>query len=237
MRDVRPPLIPGLTITPRLARQPDLDRQEGERYVYAVSPAFAARADYPSTIPDLEVTEDLSSLRASGVVKASTGIKAGYIWRGNYEISEATPGEVARARDVLSNAYPSDYAELIVRERVVGNVVGSVLLEASSLVVAKDCPDSPARLWAGSRGGQSEGLRTTPAQFQLTHGDTPVFRNAFATSVSVRAPVDYLNDVFETASYGDVPVTTTRTIIINLAPNYGVALLVQSCTSRPWFHC
>ncbi|MEX0782829.1 MAG: hypothetical protein WD557_09280 [Dehalococcoidia bacterium] len=234
--DVRSPLIPGITVVPRLSRQPDLDEQ-GEHYIYAVAPGFAARSDYPSSLPDLEVTEDLSTLRAEATILASTGSDPGYIWRGSYSIARATPADISGARAVLASARPSGYAEIVLRERVFGNIIGNIISEPSSVVVAEDCPDHPARLWPGSRGGQAEGLRATPAPFDLSHGLTPVFRNSATTSASVRGPVEYLTRAFADASFGDVPITTTDTILVNRGPYNGVAIGIISCTSRPWFHC
>lgn len=237
IRDVRPPFIPGVTFTPRLARQPGLDSQAGEKYVYAVAPGFAARPDYPSSLPDLEITEDLSSLRADGTIRASTGLSPGFIWRGDYSIARAGEADVGRARSAIRSARASDYAEIILRERVFGNIIGNVISEPSAVIVAEACPDRPARLWPGSRGGQAEGLRATPAPFDLTSGDAPVVRNAATTTASIRGPVEYLLRAFDRASFGDVPITTTDTILVNVGVANGVALEVISCTSRPWFRC
>jgi hypothetical protein len=237
IHDLRSPFIPGITVAPRLARQRGLDEQPGELYAYAVSPGFAARADYPSSLPDLEVVEDLSSLRADATIRASTGLDAGFIWRGDYSIAAASESDIAAARALLATAHASDYAEILVRERVFGNIIGNVISEPSSVVVAEDCPDQPARLHPAAHGGQAEGLRATPAPFELTHGDNPFFRDAATTSASIRGPVEYISRAFDRATFADIPITTTDTILINRGPANGVAIAVLSCTSRPWFRC
>ncbi|MGH2609350.1 MAG: hypothetical protein ACRDHF_09710 [Tepidiformaceae bacterium] len=237
VRDLRPPLIPGVTFTPRLARQAGLDHQAEGRYAYAVAPGFAARPDYPSSLPDVEITEDLSRLRDDGTIHASTGSDPGYIWRGDYSIARASAADVERVRAVLREAHASEYAEIVLRERVFGNIIGNIISEPSSVIVAEECAGHPARLWPGSGGGQAEGLRATPAPFDLTHGPAPVFRNSATTTASIRGPVDYLLRAFEGATFGDVPITSTDTVLVNRGRANGVAISIISCTSRPWFQC
>lgn len=237
VKDFRPPLIPGVTVSPRLARQPGLHERAGSNYVYAVSPSFSARQDYPSSLPALEITEDLSRLRADATVLASTGSSPDYIWRGDYRINAATAADIARARGVLREARPSDYAEIVLIDRVIGNILGNVISDPSSVVIAQDCPESPARLWPGSHGAQAEGLRATPLPFTVVPGDHPVFRDAHATTMSIRAPSGFLNELFENAPYEDVPVSTAQTVIIHRGEADGLAVFILSCTAKPWFRC
>lgn len=234
---VRPPLVPGVTTSQRLVRQPSLDRRPGDLVAYTIAPDFAAAADTPPNLPDVEIIEDLSRLRSESVMRATTGAIPDYIWRGNYTVARSTASETQYARDVVRRARASDYAEMIVRERVVGTVVGSVIQEPSAVVVAKECPDSPARVWSGAGGGQAEGLRVTPATFALITGDTPAFRNAARTAASNLSQIEYLNDAFERATFGDVPVRTLDNVLISTGNGTGVALRVLSCTARPWFRC
>jgi hypothetical protein len=235
--DIRPPLIPGLTTSEKLARQRGLKERAGGTYVYSVAAGFAASPDGPRHLPAVEVTENLASLHGEHTIHASTGTFPDYIWRGDYTIRRASPEEAARARATITGAHASDYAEMIVRQRVVGTIIGSILLEPSAIVIAQECPQTPAHLWSASSGGQVEGLRSTPALFSLSLGDRPAFANAVATTVSIRAPVEFLNEVFEAASYGDVPVKTASTVIINRGRAGGLALFVLSCRSRAWFRC
>jgi hypothetical protein len=237
LHEVRPPFIPGITVVPRLARQGGLDEQPGDLYVYAVAPGFAARADYPSSLPDLEVTEDLSSLRADATIHASTGLDAGFIWRGDYSIARASDSDVAAARALIAGARASGYAEIVLRERVFGNIIGNVISEPASVIVAEDCPHLPARLYPAARGGQAEGLRVMPAPFELTYGEAPVFPDAATTTASIRGPIEYITRAFDNATFSDIPITTTDTILINRGPANGVALAILSCTSRTWFRC
>ncbi len=234
---VRPPLIPGLTTSQRLVRQPSLDHRPGEFVAYSVPPAFAAPADTPPGLPDIEVVEDLSVLRSHSIIRATTGLQPDYIWRGDYTIARATAAESAHADSLLRAARASDYAEIIVRERVVGTVVGSVIQEPSAIVVAQDCPDHPTRVWSGAAGGQAEGLRATPATFSMTIGETPAFRNAATTAASNLSQIEYLNDAFANARFGDVPVRTLDNVLIATGNGTGVALRILSCTPRPWFRC
>ncbi|HEX6031353.1 MAG TPA: hypothetical protein VFY90_07965 [Tepidiformaceae bacterium] len=234
---IRPPLIPGLTTSQRLARQGGLIKRDGGTYVYSVLAEFAASPDGPQDLPRLDVTEDLTSLHGEHTIHASTGAFPDYIWRGDYTIRRASPEEAARAKETIEAAHASDYAEMVVRQRVVGTIVGSVLQEPSSIVIAEECPESPANLWSAAGGGQVEGLRSTRTVFSISTGDQPAFVNAVATTLSIRAPVQFLNEVFEAASYGDVPVRTASTVIINRGRAGGLALFVLSSTSRPWFRC
>jgi hypothetical protein len=236
LAEVRMPVIPGVTVALRLARQPDVE-ERGEQYVYSVAAGFAVRPEYRHGLPDLEVTEDLSRLRTHGIVTATTGRGTGYVWPGDYTIARATAPEVARVREVLGTARASDYAEVILRERVFGSVVGGGASEPASVVIARDCPGQPVRLGAGAYGGQAEALRTIPAPYGLTYGENPVFRDATTTGASVAGPVEYLNRAFQGGTFGHVSVRTTETILVRLAPSSGVGLQIISCTSRPWFQC
>ena len=223
MYDVRMPVVPGLTVAPRLARHPGVS-DEGESYSYTAAASFAVRPDYRHGLADLEITEDLSLLRAQGVVRATTGSQPGYIWRGDYTIARASAAEIDRARAVLDEAVASDYAEVIVRQQLFGNVLWGGVSPPFSVVVAEACPDRPTQLGGAAWGGQAEGLRAIPVPYELTYGNEPVFRNATVMGGPPGSP-------------GDVSVKTTEIIVLRSGPASGIRLQVVSCTSRPWFRC
>lgn len=220
---VRLPVVPGVTVAPRLARQAGVDEQ-GDIYTYSVGAGFAVRPDYQPGLAELEITEDFSTLRADGTVRASTGSGPGYLWRGDYTIVRASEADVARAVDALTDARASDYAEIVLRQQVFGNILWGGVSGPISVVVAEDCPDQPVQLGAGAYGGQAEGLRAIPVPYGLTYGENPVFRNA-TTPSALGGPL------------GEVSVKTTETVIVSLGPASGVRLYIASCTSRPWFVC
>jgi hypothetical protein len=159
------------------------------------------------------------------------------VWPGDYTVARASAADIARVTEAVSGAQASDYAEIILRERVFGSIVGGGASGPSSVVIAEDCPHRPVRLGAGAYGGQAEALRSIPAPYVLTYGADPVFRDAATTGASVQGPADYLSRAFSQAAFGDVSVETTETILVRLTPTSGVGLQIISCTSRPWFQC
>lgn len=233
---VRPPLVPGLTVSQRLVNQRGLDDQSNGHYGYDVETAEFGRA---GAIPvSMRVTEDLSSLASGGAMLAFTGDPPGPVWPGSYQLVAATENERAIAEQLIATAVPSDYAELVFRQRVVGTtILSNVIFGPYRIVIPEACPNAPTQLSTGIEGGQSEGLRSSPSPLRFVAGTPVRIDRAQETLLKLRAPVESFNDLALAGQFSSVPVSSTRTIVARINGGGFLALQIESCSSRPWFEC
>lgn len=233
---VKPPLVPGLTISTRLVKQPGLNSQPGSVYSYTVDSTSFARS---SAIPvAMRITEDLSGLKSGGEMLASTGAEPGPVWPGNYILMQATLAERSAALDTIRAATASDYATLVIRERIVGTtILNNAILGPYRIVIPEACPDHPTLLSAGVEGGQAEGLRSAPSPLRFVAGPPARIDRAAETKLFFRAPVEAFNAAAAEAVLGAVPVTSTSTIIARINGGGFLAVQIDSCDGRRWFIC
>lgn len=232
---VKPPLVPGLTVARALTTQRGLDEQGGGRYAYTVDATAFSRTSAPAS---LRVTEDLSALRSNGAILVSTGEPPGPVWQGSYRLDRATQAEIERARRLVAGASPSDYAELVFRERVAGTLVlSSAVLGPYRIVVPEACPARATLLASGVQGGQAEGLRTAPSPLRFGPGDPATIERAKVTTLHIRAPVEAFNAAMEAGDLGSVPLTTTAVVVLRSNGGGVLAVEIVACTARPWFRC
>ncbi len=233
--NVKPPLVPGVTVSRTLVSQPGLDAQKGAVYSYSIdSTAFARTGAVPVS---MRVTEDLSRL-ATGQMLASTGEPPGLVWPGNYTVTRASASQRDAARELIRSAEGSDFATLVIRERVVGTtILNNAILGPFRIVIPGSCPDHPTLLSAGVEGGQTEGLRSTPSPLRFAPGAPALVDRAAETRLLFRAPVDAFNAAAAEAVLGTVPVTSTSTIIARITGGGFLAVQIDACDGRPWFVC
>lgn len=233
---LRPPLVPGLTLSQRLVNQRGLEVQSNGRYAYDVETVDFRRAD--ATATSMRVTEDLSSLSSSGGIAATTGGPPGPVWTGQYTLNRASATERATAEDLISGAVPSDYAELVVRQRVVGTtILSSAILGPYRIVIPQACPNAPTQLFRGIEGGQSEGLRSSPSPLRFSGGAPMLVDGAQETALRLRAPVESFNALADAGQFSVVPVTSANVIVAGITGGGFLAFQIDSCTSRAWFSC
>ncbi len=233
---VRLPLVPGVTLSQKLVNQRGLEDQGGGRYAYDIESAEFGRM---GTVPaSMRVSEDLSSLSSGGAMLASTGEPPGPIWPGHYRMNRASTTERAVAEQLIATAFPSDYAEIVIRERVVGTtILSNAIFGPYRIVVPEACPNAPTRLANGIEGGQSEGLRSSPSPLRFAPGTTARIDGAQETALKLRAPVELFNALAEIGQFGTVPATSTSTIVAAINGGGFLAFQIDACTSRPWFSC
>ncbi|MEO8538312.1 MAG: hypothetical protein ABI577_01135 [bacterium] len=233
---VKPPLIPGITVSRKLVNQPGLHDTAGTLFAYTIEATdFARNAAVPVS---MRVTENLAGLAKSGTLLATTGEPPGLVWPGDYSLSRATPSQRQAAADLLASAKPSDYAEMVIRERIVGTtILNNAILGPFRIVIPEACPDHPTMLSMGVEGGQVEGLRSSPSPLRFLDGDPARIDDAVETLVKFRAPVDAFNAVAEAGGFGTVPVTSASVIVARIAGGGFLGLQIDSCSSRPWFRC
>jgi hypothetical protein len=233
---VKPPLVPGLTVSQKLVNQPGLHGTAGSLFAYNVDATAFARAN--ATLISLQVTENLAPLRSGGALFATTGEPPGPVWPGDYSVRRASAAEQRTAQDVLKSATPSDYAELVIEERIVGTtILNNSTLGPYRIVIPEACPDHATLLSAGIQGGQAEGLRSSPSPLRFLPGSPMLIDQAFETGLKFRAPVDAFNAAAAGGSFGTVPVTSTNTIISRITGGGFLGLQIDSCSSKPWFSC
>lgn len=233
---VSPPLVPGLTVARRLTTMRGLDEQEGGRYAYDIDASAFGRDSLPA--PSVTVREDLSGLRSDGSFRASTGQPPGAVWPGDYTVTRASPQQQGDASRLIREARASDYAELVIRERVAGTLVlSNAVLGPYRVVIAGDCPDRPTVLSSGVAGGQVEALRSAASPLRFGPGDPAVIERARETRLHIRAPVESFNDLAAEGGFGTVPVTSTSVILARMQGGGFLAVEIVACTARPWFRC
>ncbi len=233
---VKPPLVPGLTVAQKLVNQRGVHDTGGTLYAYDIEASAFARSG--ATLAAIRVTEDLAPLRQDGPMRASTGEPPGVIWPGDYAVRRATSAEESDARAVLRAAVPSDYGEIVIRERIVGTtILNNAILGPYRIVIPEACPDHPTLLSANVEGGQSEGLWSSPSPLRFAAGTPALIDRAAETQLKFRAPVEAFNAAAQDIQLGSVPVTSTSAIIARINAGGLLAIQIDSCTSRPWFVC
>jgi hypothetical protein len=233
---VKPPLIPGLTVAQKLTSQPGLDDDVGGRYHYQVDgDPFGRAGTSGSTVA---VTEDLAPLKRGEPMRATTGEPPGIIWPGDYTLAKATSAERAQAVRLITTAAPSDYGELVIRERPTGSaILTSAILGPYRIVVPEACPGSATLLSLGVEGGQVEALRSAAAPVAFGPGSPAVIQQATETPFTVRVPAEALRLWVETAQLSTAAVTSTNLILAKTTGGGYLGIEVLTCTSRPWFVC
>jgi len=233
---VREPLVPGLTVAPKLTTMPALDERPGGEYAYSVDTRDFARAGAPAGA--IRVVETLGALREGGSMSASTGDPPGVVWPGNYVIDEATGPELESTLALIRGAKASDYAELLIHERVIGTIVlSNAVLGPYRIVIPEACPERPTLLSSGVSGGQVESLRTSASPIRFGPGTPAVILNAKETLLRVRAPVEAFNAQIPGGGYGDLPVTSALVMIVADINGGHLGIEVVGCVGRPWFVC
>jgi hypothetical protein len=232
---VQPPLVPGLTASKQLTRQPGLDEQASGLYAYDLDGSPFSRNTEPASV---RVTEDLRPLRDGQPVVASTGDPPGAVWQGTYNLRPATGEETNSAREAIRQAKASDFAQLVIRERAIGSaVLFNATIGPYRIVIPEGCPDAPTLLASGANGGQLEGLRSAPSPISFARGVPALIANARETTLKVRAPEESFDAVVALGNFGSVPVTTSNMVVAASLGGGYIAVEIQSCTSRPWFQC
>jgi hypothetical protein len=236
LTDVREPLIPGWNVAPRLVTQRGLHRIGDTRAEYVID---AAPYHSATSAPEVLVTEVLIGVRQGTLTVHTEAVgQVARAWTGSYVVRRASSDELQAARDTISAAVASDFAEVRFIERVAGSLILThALLGPYSVVVAEDCPDSPTQLGSAARGGQIEGLRVSPSPLRFTGGSPPLVLQAKTTRLRVRAPVELFNAEMETGNFGEVPITESGVFLVSTGPASGIAVQVLSCTAKPWFQC
>ena len=233
---VREPLVPGWNVAARLVSQRGLMRVGDTRAEYEIDASPFLVGSQAATI---QVTEVLSAVEEGVLrVETSAGERVTRVWTGSYEVWPAGADEIAAASAAIDGAGASDFAEVTFLERVTGTLVlSTALLGPYTVVIAEDCPDSPVLLGSAVRGGQVEGLRSSPSPLRFTAGSPPLVERALVTRLKIRAPVESFNAEMDGGEFGAVPVTESGVMLISTGGGSGIAVQVLSCTATEWFAC
>lgn len=234
---VRSPLIPGISVSPELNRQPGLDRLGDGMYRYVTRsgntlPALASGGDILVT-----VVEDLREVGAASTFTATTTSDSADLLPGTYTYEVATAEDRARLERVIAAARPSDVARLGVREKVVGSSIGNVLQGPYTMLVASDCPDRPVLLRPAAEGGQTAGPRYSLPNMRLARGDVVVVKDAIALPFSIRH-IDYtLFQARDWGAPGDVVLRSGASFVSTVEGRGIIAQEITYCDPRPFFPC
>lgn len=235
---VRLPLMPGVSVTPSLARQPGLERvREGVyRYTTWSGETLPVRASEPEI--RVTVVEDLREVGAAAVYTATTSSDSADLLPGTYTVASATAEDRVRLERLIAAAAPSDVARLGVREKVVGSSIGNILLGPYTMLVAGDCPDRPVLLRPAAEGGQVAGPRYSLPNMRLERGaGAVVVKDAIPLPFSIRH-IDYA--LFHSRDWeapGDVVLRPGVSFVSTLNGQGIIAQEVTYCDPRPFFPC
>ncbi len=189
------PLIPGVTVAPRLEHMTELER-DGTSVAYQASP----REGWA-----LRVTEDLSTVGSTRTYRAHTAGTAPGALYGTYTVRAATDEEIGEALQLFRRR-PSAGGNIVLRTRpVLAGVQGNVGA-FTQVVVLKECPEAnvpPPAARPPITGGPSVGSRS----FRLVHEDGVFYLDgAVRIDASISASVEDILKAAKAAEPGPYPM-------------------------------
>jgi hypothetical protein len=240
LESVQPPLIPGLTISNRLKGLKGRKNNPDGSYSYEVGPEpFAIVGSATTVSGNVSVREDLEPLERGAGFEAITSGGASGVAYGSYLVRRATSQERARAEAMIETARASEVAPVVTRERVVsggpGGSGGAGTLQLTTLV-ARDCPERPVQLAAGSRGGQQTTARWDVPRLPIGVASPPVLRDVRVLGLPLFTSRSTLAQTAAATERTTVALKPGLVVAVDSGSTV-VAIEVSSCTAKEWFAC
>lgn len=234
---VTPPLIPGVTTTPRLKGLKGRRNMPDGTYQYDVevgewgwNPA--------QTHSHIVVDEDLAHLKdPDESYEATTTGPPAATYYGHYVIEKAPRADRDNARAVISAAKASPTAQFTVRMRTIASQIGDPVTGPYTVLVAQGCPDAPGQLYPASAGGQRSGARVSAFVAGLRVGPPAVVTDAHAVIGSIFGPREEILAVAQNTPAADVPVKVGQLLTITTESRIPVAVQITACEGTAFFRC